>query len=391
MSKPIWPSNIKIPVLGVTGDYSSGKSLFITTIDPANTLVFDWEQSLGSYESLGFTRVNVPEILNQLYPDGYSPADAFVWWKDQISQIQPGQYSVIGVDPISDIEEGLVEWVKSRHKEWGFKTEESFVSTGGIFWSKTKSEWKKILVDLSVRCQTFAYTTHLKVVWKNGKPTKETTAKGKSTLRELASLFLFMERPYGQEVPSARVIKTRLAVAKTVDDDISIVPVLPPRLPVATPKAVRKYVLSPPDFAHLSEEEQQIEKPMTEYEKLEAQQEIAEQTRAAEEAKLEAEKLRQRQEASRAGAREKALEAAESESRDARFPTIDAGKLLTEMVEFGVDQKSLARQVYAALRGRGVDVSGFKSPEALKDYFPQLIQEELCEISSKFEETKAAC
>lgn len=389
-TKKIWP--IEIPVIGATGPYGSGKSLFGVTIDPKNTLAFDIEQSLCSYVNLGFTHVNMQKImLEQEVSDKEKGRALFEYWYDYVKGIEPGLYSVIVVDPISDIEEGMVEWVKSRYREWGFKTSEAFVSTGGIFWAKVKTEWKKILAELSVRCQTFFFTTHQKLVWKGGKPTNEKTSKGKSTLKELASLFLTMDRSSGKPVPSADVEKSRLAVTTVTEDgDIRIVPVLPPRLPEATPKRIREYILNPPDYDNLGEEERSKVKEFTDAERLELEHDIAIEKRAAEEAALKAEELRQKQKDAKEAAK-KALygaSSAEGESKPADKVEAPADEgssggssedpleeqLTDGDIDFMIDVESeatvtgVARGAYKILKGRGVDVSGFTSTDHDKLY-----------------------
>ena len=86
-----------------------------------------------------------PGELLKKFPKGYKPKDLFEFWYNDIKSIEPGRFSVIGADPISDIEDGMVDWVKSRFKEFGFSSAEKFQSTGGIFWSRVTSEWKRIL------------------------------------------------------------------------------------------------------------------------------------------------------------------------------------------------------------------------------------------------------
>lgn len=103
----IWPEKLSIPVIGAAGEYQGGKTLLGLTIDPAHTLCFDFEKSSAIYEGLGFKRVDVPDEMLKLRPDGYGPIDVFTWWQDILKTIQPGEFSVIMVDPISDIESGL--------------------------------------------------------------------------------------------------------------------------------------------------------------------------------------------------------------------------------------------------------------------------------------------
>ena len=401
--EPLWPCDMRIEVLGVTGGYASGKTLFICSIDPANTRLYDFEKSAGTYASgLGIDRVDVPGLLTEKHPKGFSPRAAFEWWYSEIKTIKPGDGpSVIAVDPISDIEDGMVDWVKARHKEWGFKTEESFLSTGGIFWSKVKSEWKRVLADLAARCETFAFTTHLKFVWKAGKPTTQQTPKGKTTLMELASLFLFLDRVSDQKAPSATILKSRLAVTKVVDGELRIMPVLPPRILVATPKSIRDYILNPPDYDALKPWEKEQEKVLSEADKLEMEREISENNRAAAEASVEASKQANKAQSAREialarlkPALVKAAEEAMPMEGNSEGATEDAPKdvipddqaqaesvmahppLVEQIIEKGklIDA---SRATYAWLRSRGVDVSGFKGPDCLVDFIPYLNEAEL--------------
>src|SRR5262249_27040956 len=61
------------------------------------------------------------------------------------------------------------------------------------------------------------------------------------------------------------VLKSRLAHT-TVDEktgDVKIVPALPPRLPKATPAAIRHYLSNPPNYSKLSAQERAPEKELT--------------------------------------------------------------------------------------------------------------------------------
>src|SRR5271165_1651426 len=100
---PLWP--MPLPVIGVTGEYKAGKTLFALTIDPRRTLYFDTEKSGETYEALklGFTRIDVWTEMLHLYPSGHKPVDLFVWWLDQVRKITPAVYRVIALDTVSEI------------------------------------------------------------------------------------------------------------------------------------------------------------------------------------------------------------------------------------------------------------------------------------------------
>lgn len=401
----IWPNGVAIDVLGVTGAFASGKTLFVCSIDPARTRLYDYEKSAGAYSGLGIDRVDVPSVMLAKYPKAYSTRQLFEWWYNDIKSIEPGRYSVIAGDPISDIEDGLVDWVKARHKEWGFKTEEAFVSTGGIFWSKVRSEWKRVLADLSSRCQTFAFTTHLKLVWKYGKPTTQQTPKGKTTLMELASLFLFLERDSDVLVPSATVLKSRLAVTSVKDGEIQVVPALPPRLKVATPKQIREYIVNPPNYAQLTEEEREQDKPLSEADRLEMEAQIAADKRAAEELALQTAqtqaKIQTAREIAMSRLRPVVAPAPEAKVEEAPAPEEGSGtseEVPSDQTEPAKDEQQApvdlidsikasgklvecARLVYKKLKARGEDVSKLR-PETLGNYLNLLSEDEQAKLKT---------
>lgn len=311
--EPIWPRNVPLPIIGVTGEYSSGKTLFGLTIDPKNTLYYDFEKSGACYEALGINRIDVPEELAKRYASRqkkYTAEEVFTWLLTHLDGIERDRYSVIFVDPISDAEDGMTDWVAGRHKEFKYKSRESFQSMKGVFWGKVKSEWKRVLLgELSTKCQSFVFSTHLRQVFKNDKAIPgKFEAKGKSTLREIASLYITLSRQPRKkgdqppEIPWAEVDKNRLVVTCQEGDAVKVKRVLPPTIPIATPQAIREYILNPPDFDDLKDEEKMVEHDLTEEQRLAMQQEIAEANRAAAEAQKDAAEYSVKAEAARAKA-----------------------------------------------------------------------------------------
>ncbi len=258
-TQPIWPQEIKI--IGVTGEYASGKTLFALTIDPPNTRVYDTEHSSASYQSLGFDRVSVQDKMAALKPNGYKPIDIFTWWWSDIKAIKPGQFAVVVIDTISEIEEGLVEWVQKNPGHFNH-TAGQYQKMSGIMWGDVKSLWKSILSDLTTKVQTFVFAAHMSNVWSGDRPTGKRKPKGKETLMELASLYLLMERKANDKgqvaaKPSAIVLKSRLLHTgfDPESGELILKPCLPPRLPNCTPAEIRKYMNTPPDYKKLSKDE----------------------------------------------------------------------------------------------------------------------------------------
>lgn len=323
--EPIWPCGKKIRIIGVTGPYWSGKSMFGCLIDPLNTLCFDFEMSCEDYEYLGFERISLPDVMHEKHSvrkDTYKPIDIFEEWYKRLLKIPSGKYSVIMVDPISDIEDGMVSWVKNRYKEFGFNSTHSFEKMEGVFWGIVKAEWKRILLgDLASRCQTFLFTTHLKKVWKHNKPTTESMPKGKVTLFEISQLYLYLERDTKRAdvPPSAEVLKARITSHKVDDEGCPILDsrgnkiprtLIPQRLPVATPDAIRDLILNPLDFDNLLDngalQYTTKERVLSTDERLELQKEISDGQLETSKISLEKSQTDTRLEAAKEAARQRA-------------------------------------------------------------------------------------
>jgi hypothetical protein len=291
MTAPLWPQ--PIPILGVTGEFASGKTLFCLSVSPGpQTLVYDCEKSSESYAALGCDRVDVPAEMLRRHPSGYAPVRTFEWWRDHVRSVKPGRYRVIALDTAGEIESGLVDWVRANPQHFG-RTSAQYVKMESLLWGDVREHWKGLLTDLASRCETFVFSTHLGRVWVDNKPTQKTKPRGKSTLMELASLYLQLERrpdPKGNvpATPSAVVLKTRLAHARIdTDGNPVIVPSLPPRLPQATPAAIRAYQLSPPDAGKLSKDERAPEQQLSDDDRAAVRLATAEAERDAEQLRLE--------------------------------------------------------------------------------------------------------
>jgi|LSQX01.3.fsa_nt_gb hypothetical protein len=302
----LWPNTpsgapLNIEVFGATGDYKAGKTLLGMQIAPGShpeghpfegqprTLYLDFEKSGGTYGGTGCRRIDVPVKMQELKGSNYRPIDVFTWFLDVVTtKLKPGQFDVIIADPITDIESGLVDYVKANCEQFGL-TKDQVTKAAGLLWGAVKDYWKQVLLKMSTRCQTFYFTSHLRQAYEGNTPIRgKREPKGKDTLMELSSLYLWLEREPDKEgkvpaVPSAIVLKERLAdTLMTADGQLQIIQLLPPRLPVATVAAIREYVANPPNYDKLKPAERVVEKEMTEAEKLSLQLQISENERETE-------------------------------------------------------------------------------------------------------------
>ena len=316
----LWPNTpsgaeMAIEVFGATGPYESGKTLLGLSIAPGahpeghefagkpRTLCLDFEKSSGTYGGTGCKRIDVPGEMLKLFTDDqtgkvreYKPLDIFEWFLRLIDRLPPGRFDVVMADPITDIEGGLVSYVKKNCKQFGL-TENQIAKAGGLLWGAVKDYWKQVLLRLSTKCQTFYFTTHLRSVWDGDRPVRgKKEPKGKDTLMELSSLYLWLERKPDDKgdvlaVPSARCAepygKSRLADAVMTDDGrLDITRLIPPRLPEATVEAIREYIAQPPDRQKLREDERVVEDCLSDDDKLRMKESTALAEATAQEGRL---------------------------------------------------------------------------------------------------------
>lgn len=274
-SEGLW-CGMKIPIIGLTGEKWSGKTLFASSIDPTRSLMIDLESSSETYNIPFKKRYNLyEEVIKKT--DGKPPTalDCYLWFHELVSQVKPGEYSCVIVDPISDIEAGLTQWVQANPEAFGH-TKGQYERASGIMWGDLQAGWKLDLGVLASKVETFAFTAHIGSVWgSDGRPQPgKTKPKGKSVLMELASLYLQFERKPDQKgvIPSkpvARVLKSRLAITEWADGEMKFFPVLPGTVPDCDPNQIRKYIKSPVGKRTITEAERAApEVSLTEDEKL---------------------------------------------------------------------------------------------------------------------------
>lgn len=283
---------IEIPIIGVCGEKWMGKTLFVSSIDAEHTAIIDLEGSSATYGSIPFARRwDLYDEMLKKYGRLPTPIECFEWFRDLVMALKPGEFRVLAVDPITDIEQGMVDWVQTHPEHFGH-SKNQYDKAAGVMWGDVKSYWKMLLGIVATKVETFAFTAHMGAVWKGSAPVEgKRKAKGKETLFELASLYLQVERPLDAEgkqsdKPSARVLKSRLALSEFEDGEIVHKPILPPYLKVATPKAIREYIKNPPNYSKLKKTEVAPPEQLSEDDKLLIQAGIAEDQRVAAEAQL---------------------------------------------------------------------------------------------------------
>lgn len=331
MGNELW-AGMRIPIIMVSGAVNSGKTLFGLTIDPncrkpasevaATTLVYDQEGSADTYAgALNFehkdTRAAVAAGVHRevVTPDPNDPrwlqilkkqadcndspaASMFRAWYLSILKVEPGRYAVGICDTFTPLQDGMVDWLR-RHPEAFGRTLNEYQKASSMFlWPDVKAMLAHILtIDCRLRFQTFVLNVHLKNEWSGGSggtggaKTGRKIAEGLDVLEKLATLHLELDRTPKEKgkdaprVPSGIVKKERLVRFSPDGNDL---PILPPRVPICTPDAIRGYIMTPPDFSRLDAGERLPDQSMSDDERLRIQAAIAENNRAAEESKVSA-------------------------------------------------------------------------------------------------------
>lgn len=324
----LW-NGYRIPIIMISGPVNSGKTLFGLTIDPTcrlpasvtpATIHWDQEGSADSYAgALNFdhkdTRAAVAAGVHMQAQaaDALDPAwrkmllenpdvkdspsmSMFRAWYLSLLKVPAGKYAVGICDTFTPLQEGLIEWMRRHPAAFGRTAAQYDKASSMFLWPDLKSVLAHILAtDCRTRFDTFVINVHLKKEWTGGAPTGKHVAEGLDVLEKLATLHIELDRTpkeKGKEaprVPSGLVKKQRLVrFGATGGDDL---PILPPRLPEATPDAIRAYIAAPPDFAKLKVEERLPDTSLSDDEKLRLSATMAENNRVAEEAKLNAMEL----------------------------------------------------------------------------------------------------
>jgi hypothetical protein len=188
---------------------------------------------------------------------------------------------------------------------------------------------------------------------------------------------------------------------------MKVLTVLPPRLVVATPKAIREYIVNPPDYSNLKDEEREQEKILSEVDRLELEKEIAETNRATQEAALEVSRQAMKAQTAReiamaklrpkvAAAVEEVVdavvdqtlpddEAAAAKEDPEQLHEIAWKNLRDRLAGDEVNGIAVARKTYAVLKARGVNVADFKGLASLEDFLPKLTTEEIGNVRESCE------
>ena len=259
---------LEVPIIGLCGGYGSGKTLAGLTICPEETIEIGVEDSGVTYNLPLKHRFSMYKEVTGKNGVTPKPIECWEWFASILEDIAKDKRKcrVLFVDPITDIQGGLVDWVKDHAADFK-KSSAQYEKASGLLWADVKSHAKMLLGRVSSKC-TLVFTAHMGSVWSGGAPvTGKQKAKGIDTFKELASLYVFLtrevdpktglqpEQPIGHICPPHG--KSRLAhmVLNPATGDWESKAILPPRIEPFTWQKVRAYVQTPPNYLKLKASE----------------------------------------------------------------------------------------------------------------------------------------
>lgn len=271
---PLWGGH-KIPVLGVCGEIGQGKTTFLLDIACGPV----------SY-------VDLPAQMVATHTNGWKPIDVYLKFLAIIRAVPVGRFRVIALDVSEEIESGIADWVWQNPLYFNH-TAGQYMKMNAIYQADVSALCKMLFGEIASKCETFAFANHMGLVFKGGEPTGEKKNKGRPVFKQLASLYLKLSRekdaagniaakPSGS-VDLAEGGKSRLRTRVNGE----WVPILPPRLPVATPDSIRGYIVKPPDYAALKPEERNPERPLTDDQRMQLRIQAAQTEADVERLKIE--------------------------------------------------------------------------------------------------------
>lgn len=265
---------LDIPIIGLCGGYGSGKTLAGLTLCPEETIEIGVEDSGVTYNLPLKKRFSMYKEVTGKSGVTPKPVECWEWFAGILEKIAKDELKcrVLFVDPITDIQGGLVDWVRDHAADFK-KSQAQYDKASGLLWADVKSHAKILLGRVSSKC-TLIFTAHMGSVWSGGAPvTGKQKAKGIDTFKELASLYVFLtrevdpktglqpEQPIGHICPPHG--KSRLAhmVQNAETGDWESKAILPPRIDPFTWQKLRSYVQTPPNYAKLkASEKAEVEK-----------------------------------------------------------------------------------------------------------------------------------
>lgn len=305
--EPLW-GEMKLPYVEICAELGEGKTMWLLSIKPEETLYIGLEFSGENYHPQMGTKAALEAFdeIQKIKKSKQNPSlHIWRWFERTCESIKPGEYRVLAIDTNGDLQDGLPDHVATLHEDYGFKSEEKFRAMGGVFWKCVRTYLEQFLhrIRMEKGIETIAWASHMRNVWEGGSATDKREAQGFQSWHKIAFLSIELRRKVKngekEQYPYGLVNKHRLAVRKRDEHgnpvsekngDPVMVSILPRKIEKCTPGRIREYIASPAYSRRLKASEKYEEPPKTEAEILELRARAAQMEAEAAQAKADQER-----------------------------------------------------------------------------------------------------
>lgn len=280
MGPSIVPDDLRHIIIA-TGSYGSGKTTFVCGIEnPQNVLMLDYEGKGESVASqLGIKNYFAPTLeASDLYGFEYKALHAFLRTKQILQAMPSGRFTVLILDGLMTLQQGMLEEVKRNPVAYGVKAENAASGAMGGAYPGVGVLLEMVFATARTKgVKVIGVTTEIGSVWGDRGPLlNKFEMKGQKVINKMSVLTVMLTKPSGPGAPpSGVVLKEQLAKTEFKDGKLVVTKRIPPRLPEATMAAVYGYMQSPPDFGRLRPEEIPSEEELAPFEKTISKQQLA--------------------------------------------------------------------------------------------------------------------
>jgi len=264
-----------------TGAWGVGKTTFVCGIDrPENVLMVDFEgKGEGVASQLGVENYFAPTIeMANVMGFEYKALHAFQRTREILQQMPAGRFTVLILDGLMTLQQGMVEEVKRNPVAYGVKPENAASgSMGGPYPGVGVLLEMMFAAARTKGVKVIGITTEVGAVWGDRGPLlNKFEMKGQKIINKMSVLTVLLVKGAGPGAPpSGIVLKEQLAKTEFKDGRLVVTKRIPPKLPEASMATVYGYLERPANFAGLRPEEIPSDEELAPFEKTISKQQLA--------------------------------------------------------------------------------------------------------------------
>lgn len=264
-----------------TGAWGVGKTTFVCGIDrPENVLMIDFEgKGEGVAGQLGIANYFAPTIeMANVMGFEYKALHAFQRTREILQQMPAGRFTVLILDGLMTLQQGMVEEVKRNPVAYGVKPENAASGAMGGPYPGVGVLLEMMFAAARTKgVKVIGITTEVGAVWGDRGPLlNKFEMKGQKVINKMSVLTVLLVKGAGPGAPpSGIVLKEQLAKTEFKDGRLVVTKRIPPKLPEASMATVYGYLERPANFTGLRPEEIPSDEELAPFEKTISKQQLA--------------------------------------------------------------------------------------------------------------------